>query len=108
MVCDSSNPQMKNAQPSVKTGRKWKVKIAVEYAESAFKMKEIIGTAANGRAGLDLHPQSWWSKKSIINKRKIVSEEIHLKEVRRIAKAIGQGKQGTWTKWESAKDTAIT
>ena len=71
-------------------------------------MKEIIGTMANGRVGLGLQTQHWWSKESTIN-REMVSEEIHhLEEVRRIATAVGQRKQGAWTKWESAKDRAVT
>ena len=57
MLPDSRDPAAKNAQPSVITSRKWKAKIALENAESALKIKEIIGTVANGRAGLDLHPQ---------------------------------------------------
>ena len=60
MVGDSRDPLGKNTQPSVITGRKWKAKIAVENAESALRMKEIIGTVANGKAGLGLHPQRWW------------------------------------------------
>ena len=50
MLHDSSDPLVKNAQPSVITGRKWKAKIVVENAESALRMKEIIGTVANGKA----------------------------------------------------------
>ena len=39
----------------------------------------------------------------------MVSEEIHhLEEVRRFATAVGQRKQGAWTKWEDAKDRAVT
>ena len=68
---------MKNAQPSVITDRKWKAKIAVENAESALRMKEITGTVANGKTGLGLHSQRWWSKESTLNRRKMVSEEIH-------------------------------
>ena len=52
MVRNSYDPQVKNAQPSVITDRKWKANVATEIAESALKMKEIIGTVANGRAGL--------------------------------------------------------
>ena len=38
----------------------------------------------------------------------MVSEEIHhLEEVKRFASAVGQRKQGTWTKWENAKDRAV-
>ena len=69
-------------------------------------MKEINGTVANGKAGLGLHPQRWWSKESTLNRRKMVSEEIqYLEEVRRFATAVGQRKQGAWTKWENAKDS---
>ena len=84
-------------------------KITVENVESALKMKEIIGNGANRRAGIDLHLQRWWPKESTINKRKIFLEEIHnLEEVRRIATAIGQGKHGSLTKWESTKDKVVT
>ena len=39
----------------------------------------------------------------------MVSEEIHhLDEVRRFAAAVEQRKQGTWSKWENAKDRAVT
>ena len=39
----------------------------------------------------------------------MVSEEIHHREkVRRIVTAVGQRKEGSWTKWESAKDRAVT
>ena len=70
------------------------------------RMKEIIGTVANGKSGLGLHPQHWWSKESTANRRKMVSEEIHhLEEVRHFATAVGQRKQGAWTKWENAKDS---
>ena len=69
----------------------------------------IIGTVANGKVGLGLHPQRWWSKESTLNRRKMVSEEIHhLEEVGRFATVVGQRKQGAWTKWESAKDRAVT
>ena len=109
MLRDSRDPPVKNAQPSVITDRKWKAKIAVENAESALRMKEIIGTVSNGKAGLGLHPQCWWSKESTVNRRKMVSEEIHhLEEVLRFATAVGQKKQGAWTKWESPKDRAVT
>ena len=108
MLRDSRDPLVKNTQPSVMNGQKWKGKIAVEDAESALKMKEIIGTVTNWRAGLGIHSERWWSQECTINKRKMILEEIHhLEEVTRIATAVGQRKQGASTKWESAKDRAI-
>ena len=77
MLRDSRNPLGKNTQPSVITDPKWKVKIAVENVESALRMKEIIGSVANRKAGQGLHPQRWWSKESTLNTRKMMSEEIH-------------------------------
>ena len=44
MLRDSRDPLVNNAQPSVITGRKENAKIAVENAESAHQMKEIMGT----------------------------------------------------------------
>ena len=89
MLRDTRDPLVKNTKPFVITGRKCKAKITVDNAESALTMTEIIGTVTNGRAGQGLHPQSWWFKESSINKRKIVSEEIHyLEEIRRIATAV--------------------
>ena len=109
MLRDSRDPLVTNAHPSAIAGRKWKAKIVVKNAESALRMKEIIGTVANGKAGLGLHPQCWWSKESTLNRRKMVSEEIHhLEEVRCFPTAIGQRKQGAWTKWESSKDRTVT
>ena len=92
MLRDSRDPLVKNAKLSIITGRKWKAEIAVENAESALKMKEIIGTVANGIAGLRLYSQRWWSKESTANRRKMVSEEIHhLEEARRFATSVRQG-----------------
>ena len=109
MLRDSPDLLVKKAQPSVIIGQKWKAKIAVENAESALRMEEIIGTVANEKAGLGLHPQHWWSKESTLNRRKMALEEIHhLEEVRRFPAAVGQRKQGVWTNWENAKDRAVT
>ena len=69
MLRDSRDPLVKNVQPSVITDRELKAKIAVENAESALRMKEIIGTVTNGKAGLCLHPKRWWSKESTLNKK---------------------------------------
>ena len=84
MLHDSRDILVKNTQPSVIIGCKWKAKNCCRKCR--------IRPVANGRAGLSLHPQHWWSKESTINKRKMVLEEIHhLEKVSRVA----------WTKWES-------
>ena len=69
MLCEPCDPLVKNVLLSVITNQKWKAKIAVENVELVLKIKEIIGTVANRRADLGLHPQCWWSKESTINKK---------------------------------------
>ena len=82
---------------------------AVETAESSLKIKEVIRSVANGRAGFGLHSQKWWSKETTNNKRRMVSEEIdHFEESKRLAIAVAQPKQGAWTRWENTKDRTIT
>ena len=109
MLRDSRDPLVQKTQPPVVTGRKWSAKDAVEDAESALKLKEVVGAVAKGKSGLGLHPQRWWSKESTTERRKIVSEEIHqLEENKRFARAVELVKQGAWTKWENAKDRVMT
>jgi hypothetical protein len=109
MLRDSRDPLVKNTQPAVVTGRKWSAKDAVEDAESALKLKEVVGAVAKGKSGLGFHPQRWWSKESTTDRRKLVAEEIHqLEENKRFARAVTLHKQGAWTKWENANDRAIS
>ena len=57
MVCDTMDPPVKSAQPTIITGNTWYAKYVVETAESSVKVKEVIGPVATWRAGLGLHPQ---------------------------------------------------
>ena len=86
---------------------KWKAKIAVENAESALRMKENV---ANGKAGLGLHTQRWWSKESSLNRRKMVLEEIHhLEEVKRFFYSCRTKETGRMDQvGGSAKDRPVT
>ena len=74
----------------------------METIESSLKIKEVISYVASGRAGFGLHQQWWWSKETTKNKRRIVSEEIHL------TIAVAQPKQGAWTRLENTNDRTIT
>ena len=87
---------------------KWNTQ-AVENAQSIPKMIKVIGTVANRRAGIGLHPQHVGSKESTLNEWKLVSEEIHhFEENKCIATAIRQYKQGAWSRWKSAKNKTVT
>ena len=43
MLEDGENPHVKTVQPTIKTGRKWKVVEAVDQAKECLKIKEVIG-----------------------------------------------------------------
>ena len=43
MLEDSDDPVVKTVQPTIKTGRKWKVIEAVDQAKECLKIKEGIG-----------------------------------------------------------------
>ena len=106
---DSNDPIVKCIQPDVKSGRKWTASTAVEEAESRLKHKEMVGATQVGRQGLGLTTHKWWSSSSDKDRRAMVSQEIReAEEEIRIAKAVGQSKQGAWTRWENAEQRKLT
>ncbi|GFN78799.1 polyprotein [Plakobranchus ocellatus] len=50
---ESDNPVVKTVQPSLKTGRKWKVTEAVNEAKECLKIKEVIGQTQTTAGALD-------------------------------------------------------
>ncbi|KAK3762140.1 hypothetical protein RRG08_024949 [Elysia crispata] len=51
MLEDSEDPVVNTVQPTMKTGRKWKVVEAVDEAKECLKIKEVIGQTQIGRKG---------------------------------------------------------
>jgi hypothetical protein len=106
---DSKDPVVRDTQPDVKSGRKWTAEKAVDEVESRLKHKEIVGATQVGRQGLGWTTHKWWSSSSDSERRKLVSEEIReVEEEKRLAIAVGQAKQGAWTKWESVEQRNIS
>ena len=95
---------MKNTQPDVKTGRKWSAEKAVKEAEFRLKHKEMVGAVQVGRQGLGWRRHTYWSSANDSERRKLVSQAIReAEEEKRLATAVGQVKQGAWTRWESVE-----
>ena len=89
MLEDSEDPVVKTEQPTIKTGRKWKVVAAVDQAKESLKIKERIGQTQTDRKGLELSTAKWRSK--VEGKRGMVLNEIRLNEdSRRVQKAVQQ------------------
>ena len=52
MLKDSEDPVVKTVQPTIKTGRKWKVVEATDDAKECVKIKKVIGQTQTDRYGL--------------------------------------------------------
>ena len=86
---DSEDPVVKTVQPTIKTGRKWKVVEALGEAKECLKIKEVIGQTQTDRKGLGSSTAKWWSKAEGKEKRDMVINEIRLNEdSRRVQKAV--------------------
>ncbi|KAK3777236.1 hypothetical protein RRG08_047856 [Elysia crispata] len=109
MLEDSEDPIVKTVQPTIKTGRKWKVVEAVDEAKECLKIKEVIGQTQTDRKGLGSSTAKWWSKAEGKEKRDMVINEIWLNEdSRRVLKAVQQPQQRQWTNWDNALQKSLT
>ena len=109
MLEDSEDPVVKTVQPTIKTGRKWKVVEAVDEAKECLKIEEVIGLTQTDRKGVRSSTAKWWSKAKEKEKRDIVINEIRLNEdSRRIQKAVHQPQQGQWTNWDNSLQKPLT
>ena len=93
---------MKTVQPTIKTGRKWKVVEAADQSKERFKMKEVIGQTQNDCKGLGPSVTKLWSEAEGKEKREMVINEIRLNEDSRgVKKAVLKSQQGQWTNWDN-------
>ena len=78
---------IKTLSPTLKKGRKWKVK------------DTIISTKE----------KKWWSKANGKDRRDMVIQEVRNEEDnKRLIKGVQQSQQGQWTSWEEALQRSIT
>ncbi|GFN84901.1 reverse transcriptase [Plakobranchus ocellatus] len=109
MLEESDDPMVKTVQPSLKTGRKWKVTEAVDEAKECLKMKEVISQTQTDRRGLGSTTAKWWSKTEGKEKRDMFIDEIRNKEdSARVQKAVQQPQQGQWANWDTAIQRSLT
>ena len=109
MLEGSADEVVKTVQPTLKTGRKWKVQEGVDQAEAELKMKEIMGHTQETRQGLGMNKMSWWSEANGKQKRDLVIQAIRQDEdKKRVVKAVQQSQQGHWTAWEQALQRSLT
>ena len=100
MLRDSHDHAVRLAQPSIRSGRKWSAEEAVESAEGALRLREILGATQQGRQGFGATKRPRWESAEPRERRQLVLDEIHRSaEHTRYVKAIQQPVQGQWTRW---------
>lgn len=96
MLDDSKDKVIKSLNPTLKTGRKWKVKVTIK---DNLAFKEVIGFTQIGRQGLGMNEKQWWSKTIGKVHQDMVIQEVRNKgDNRRFIKGVQQSKHGQWTK----------
>ncbi|GFO27354.1 polyprotein [Plakobranchus ocellatus] len=101
------DPVVKTVQPSLKTGRKWKVTESVDEAKEC--LKEVIGQTQTDRRGLGSTTAKRWSKTEGKQKKGHIIDEIrNKKDSTHVQKAVQQPQQGQWTNWDTAIQRSLT
>ncbi len=72
----SRDAKVSGAGIVVRTGRKWKAAEAVQQAETRLKHKAILGTVAQGRAGLGSLRATRYDSASGKERQRLVQEEV--------------------------------
>ena len=74
------------------------------------KWKEMQGAVQVGRKGVGFHQGvRWYSKQGRKGRRELVVEAVKEKEEEyRFAKAVQQGVQGAWTRWEGVEQRKVS
>ena len=109
MLQGSRDEYVRAVEPTLKTGRKWKVTESVNAAKGSLQLKEIIGYTRTDRKGLGHGEQILWSKAGPKEKRDMIIQEIRSEEEqKRLQKAVQQAQQGQWTTWEEALQRSLT
>ncbi|XP_049901864.1 uncharacterized protein LOC126391274 [Epinephelus moara] len=110
MLTESRDPCVAKTAPTLATGRKWTPAAATHKAKSALKHRDIVGHVQKGRGGLGLgESQPSWYKATPAQWRGLVVEEVCRQEqAARCARAVSQGKQGQWMRWEDIEKRKIS
>lgn len=109
MLRDSKDERVRQADIVVRTGRKWSASRALREAEDRLHHADIVGSVAQGRLGLGCSTRPNWQQAHPKERRCMVQREVRkVEEESRQVKAVAMNKQGSWTKWESVRERALT
>ena len=101
---DSKDQSINEAGITTRSGRKWAASNAIKEAESSLRTRDIVGLPCIGRQGLGANQFQPWTKAGPKERRGLVQAEVRsLEDEGRRAKAVEQGSQGAWTRWDLPK-----
>lgn len=103
---DSTDHLIRNAEVPIRTGRKWRAPVEGENAIYSLQLQEVMGSTQTGCAGLA--PRRFWSRASKKLQKTVVDEVTRVEQERFHIKAISQGSQGAWTRWEAKVQRRIS
>ena len=101
MLRDSRDPDIRNSQPEVRSGRKWNASDAADEAIVALKQNDIIGWTQTDRKGLGNGSFKPFSTMNASEKRQAITAQVKRQESeRRDTRLIQFPQQGRITVWE--------
>lgn len=108
MLRDSDDQAVRQANITVKTGRKWKASGALREAEERLQHADIVGTVTQGRLGLGVITRASWKEAKAKERRGMVQKEIRaVEEEGRQARAVAMKQQGSWTRWDGVRGRSL-
>ncbi|KAL7852193.1 hypothetical protein SRHO_G00179780 [Serrasalmus rhombeus] len=98
---DSNDDLIRQAGMITRSGRKWAANAAVEQAVSSLKLRDIVGNQCIPQQGLGSAQFQTWGGANTKTRRGMVQAEVRSREEeKRVARAVQEGSQGAWTKWD--------
>ena len=84
---------IKSLNPTLKTGRKLKVKDSISAKEN-LGFKEVIGLTQVERQGLGVNEKKWWSQANGKDRHGMVIQKVRNEGDKRLIKGVQQSQQG--------------
>ncbi|KAI8517813.1 hypothetical protein Bbelb_038300 [Branchiostoma belcheri] len=110
MLQESRDELVSQAGIRLRSGKTWAAAEAVASATSRLKHRDIVGVVAQGRRGFGAGREGTqrWGTASPRERRELIQKEVRQQEeeVRR-SRAVSQGVQGAWTRWEGVRERKV-
>ena len=98
MICSSTDPNIREINPLLRSGRKLKAQEEIRKLEETLKFKEVRGQIQNdGHSVCWNHFARWFKASAPVRASLIVQERRRKMESEKISEAVQQAQQWQWT-----------